>query len=185
MKNSVLRFASTLVITLALIVPAFAQQTTHLRTVELEEFDQIRVSLDTDVILIKSDRNQLTLVGDSSYIAEFPVSQNDSILSFSYNENESKQLKRVIIEYKELDRAITGGDGTYFFHKLSQRDLEIFNPFAKVVLTGRAENLRIYSEEGDNDVTGLIAGKMVLHIGDSATLLKRSNTRYYTARRVQ
>lgn len=182
MKKSIIRIASALTLTIAMTLPSFAQESTHLRSVALEDFNQVRVSMDTEVILLKSDRNNLTLVGDSVYIAEFDISQQDDILAFSHNKEKTVSLQRVIIEYKELDRVITGGEGTYYFHKLSERDLEIYNPYAQVILTGRTENIRIYSEDGENDVTRLVAGKMVLHIGDSATLLKRSNTRYYSAR---
>lgn len=162
--------AVAIAIAFAATVQTFAQ-TTHIRNVELSAYNKIQVSIDTEVILLKSKRNHVTLVGDSAYIAAIPVISEESILSMNYQFEPDAKLKKVVIEYTALDHATTGGNGTYYFHNLQEDDLVVFNPYANVVMTGKTDNIRIVSQEGVTDLTALNTQKRVLHIGESAMLV--------------
>ncbi|MCG8372501.1 MAG: DUF2807 domain-containing protein [Balneolales bacterium] len=172
MKTSMQKMALAIAMALVLTTTSFAQ-TTHLRDVELASFKQIEVSLDTEVILLKSTRNHLTLVGDSSFISAIPIIAEDETLSFHYQAEPENKLKRVVIEYKEIDRITTGGVGTYYFHKMNQDDLFVLNPYANVVLNGNAEKIRVISQEGSTDVTSLTSGEKIMRIGESAQLIAK------------
>ena len=154
----------------ALNTLAFAQ-TTHLRTVETSAFNKVQLSIDTEVILIKSTRNHVTLVGDSAYIVAIPVIAEDGTLSINYQTEPDFKLKRVAIEYTELNHATTGGTGTYYFHKTNEDNLVVFNPYARVIMSGNTEYIRVVSQEGVTDLTALNTQISVLHIGDDAKLM--------------
>ncbi len=154
----------------ALNTLAFAQ-TTHLRTVETNAFNNVQLSIDTEVILIKSTRNHVTLVGDSVYIAAIPVIVENGTLSINYQTEPDFKLKRVTIEYTELNHAITGGIGTYYFHDFNEENLVVFNPYARVIMSGNTENIRVVSQKGITDLTALNTQKSVLHIGEDAKLM--------------
>lgn len=173
MKTPLKKLTFTLAIALATTFSTVAQ-TTHLRQVQLEPYNKLQVSLDAQVILLKSGRNHVTLVGDSSYIAGMPVMVEDGTLVFNYKAEPETKLAKVVIEYKNLDHATTGGVGTYYFHNLKEEKLVVFNPYANVILTGNTDKIRLISQEGVTDVTKLTANQEIMHIGDAALLV--SNT---------
>lgn len=148
-----------------------AQTVTHLREVNLTEFNKIQVSLDTEVIVLKSKRNHVTLVGDSSYIAGIPVLVEEGTLEFNYATEPDNMLKKVVIEYTDLNHVTTGGKGTYYFHNIEEDRLVVFNPYANVVLTGTTEDIRVVSQEGVTDVTAFSSKKEAMYIGESAMLV--------------
>ncbi len=170
MKTSITKMVVAIAIAFAATVQTSAQ-TTHLRNVELTAYNKIQVSIDTEVILIKSKRNHVTLVGDSAYIATIPVISEDGMLSMNYQIEPDAMLKKVVIEYTNLSHATTGGNGTYYFHNLEEENLVVFNPYANVVLSGNTDNIRIVSQEGVTDLTALNTQKRVLHLGESAMLV--------------
>jgi|GEM_PF-1416849 len=171
MKKTVQKITLTVALAIAISVGSFAQSTTYLREVALTDFNKIQVSLDADVIVLKSQRNHVTLVGDSSYIASVPVLVEGGILEFSYNAEPNNLLQKVVIEYKDLDHATTGGIGTYYFHNIKQEKLVVFNPYANVVLSGNTDLIRVVSQEGTTDITALTSQKEAMFIGDSALLV--------------
>ena len=170
MKRIFTHLALAMFTIFALNSQAFSQ-TTHLRGVELEAFNKVQLSIDTEVILLKSTRNHVTLVGDSAYIAAIPVISENGILSINYQTEPDFKLKKVAIEYTDLDHATTGGTGTYFFHDLNEDNMVVFNPYARVIMSGNTENIRVVSQQGVTDLTALNSQKSVLHIGDAAKLL--------------
>ena len=163
------------VLMLASSVPSFAQYTTYLRLVELDPYTQINMNVDSEVILLKSTRDHITFAGDSTFIASINVSQDESVLSFNYEKEPESKLIRVVIEYKNINTVTTGGNGTYYFHKLNEDNLSIRNPHARIHLNGDADNLTLVSVDGINDVTALNADKMFVQIGEKATLINRED----------
>ena len=131
MKTSIQKITFAVLFALVTIIPTNAQQFTHIRTMELNPFNEIKLSVDAEVILLKSERNHLTLVGDSAYIADLQVTNDNNDLSFTYQEDGDQQVHRVVIEYTSLEKAITGGNGAYFFHKLDVENLEVYNAFCQ------------------------------------------------------
>lgn len=170
MKTQILKSVIGLVVVLALSIPTYAQLT-YLRNVEVDNFKEIRVSLDTDVIILKSDRNQVTLVGDSSYVFGMPIDQKGEALTFSYTAEPEAKLKQVVIEYKDIDRVVTGGIGNYYFHNVDTKKLDIINPMAHVYLKGNSDEFRVISENGTTDISSLRLNKGIVKIGESARLL--------------
>ena len=158
------------VMVLALSVPSYAQLT-YLRNIEVNDFKEIRVSLDTEVIILKSKRNNVTLVGDSSFVYSMPVNDNDDVLTFTYNAEPEGKLKQVLIEYKDIDRVVTGGTGNYYFHKVDAERLDIFNPTANVYLNGNSDKIRVISQDGLTDITALKSKQGIMRIGEAAKLI--------------
>ncbi len=171
MKNTIKNITFAAVLSMGFLSTSNAQGITHLRAVELTNFDKIQVSLDTEVIIMKSGRNHVTLVGDSSYIASLPVLVEDGILEFNYADEPNKKLSKVLIEYMEIDHATTGGAGTYYFHNIKEDRLVVFNPYANVKLTGNTNHIRVVSQQGVTDVTALISVEEAMYIGDDALLV--------------
>lgn len=170
MRTLISKIALTLTLLITLSISGNAQ-TTYLRNIETSHFNKIQVSLDTEAIVMKSKRNHVTLVGDSSYIAGLPVLVEGEILEINYNSEPNNMLNKVVIEYTNIDHATTGGTGTYYFHNIEEESLVVFNPYANVILSGTTQQIRVVSQQGTTDVTALTSTKEVMHIGETALLV--------------
>lgn len=159
---------------------SFAQYTNYLRTAELAPYTQIQLNSDVDVILKKSSRNHLSVSGDSLSVFSLEITEKDGILSFDYKRDSEDTLALVVIEYQNLESIVTGGSGVYHFHQLELDKLDIINPKASIVLTGTAGLLRIISKEGNNDITGITADKMMLQVGDNAKLIDKKDEVFFS-----
>lgn len=172
MKTSISQLVLSLVVFAAASMSAVAQEyTTYIRTVEVDNFDKIAVELDTEVILVKSDSNRVTLAGDSTFIFNQNVTVEDGTLSLNYDNEPEGKLYRVIIQYTDLDRMVAGGEGTYYLYKANLDNLVVFNPSAQLFVSGAIDKLRLVSDQGFNDISKLQATNKYLHIGDTATLV--------------
>lgn len=172
MKTSISQLVLSLVVFAAASMTTAAQEyTTYIRTLDVDTFDKVAVELDTEVILIKSDSNRVTLAGDSAFIFNQEVNVKDGTLSLSYNNEPENKLYRVIIQYTDLDRMVAGGEGIYYLHKTNLDNLVLFNPEAQVFVSGAIGKLRLVSDQGFNDISKLQATNKYLHIGDTATLI--------------
>jgi len=171
MKNFIKKSTLSFLLLTAISTVADAQNITHLREITLQDFDKIQVSLDTEVIVLKSKRNHVTLVGDSSYIASLPVLVEDGTLEFTYAYESQNKLSKVLIEYTDLEHATTGGTGTYYFHNIKEDRLVVFNPYASVKLTGNTNHIRVVSQQGKTDVTALTTLEEAMYIGEAAELV--------------
>ena len=180
MKTQVVKSVLGLVMVALFSIPSYAQLT-YLRNVEVGNFKEIRVSLDTEVIILKSKRNNVTLVGDSSFVNNMPVQQKGDVLTFTYNAEPEGKLKQVVIAYKDIERVVTGGTGNYYFHKVDTEKLDIFNPTANVYLNGKSDKIRVISQEGLTDLTALTSKKGIMSIGESAQLIASDDADYITS----
>jgi hypothetical protein len=171
MKSTLIKLSTVIVFVIGLIPSLQAQEFTHLQTHELNSFNQLRLDIDANVFLIKSTRNQVTLVGDSSYVADPNIRQQNGVLALGYMESDNYNLDRVVIEYKEVNRVIINGTGEYYFYRMDADDVQIFNNSAKLTLNGKVNRIGIYSQIGNVDVTGLKAKKLRSEMGETATLL--------------
>ena len=172
MKTSFSKHIFSLVVFAAVSFSAAAQDyTTYIRNIDVDSFTNVEVELDTEVILIKSDSNRVTLAGDSTFIYNTPVSSVDGTLSFKYEKEPEGKLYRIIIEYTDLNRMVAGGEGAYYFHKVDLDNLVVFNPEAQVFVSGAVDKIRLVSNEGFNDISELKASNKFLHIGELATLV--------------
>ena len=170
MKTNLFKTVMGFAMVIALTVPSIAQ-VTYLRNIEVDNFNEIRVSLDTEVILLKSKRNHVTLVGDSAYVFSMPIEQNNDVLSFTYNSEPENKLSRVLIEYKDIDRLVTGGTGSYYLHNVEATKLDIFNPAAKLYISGKLHKMRLISENGTTDISDFQSREGILKIGETAQLV--------------
>ena len=176
MKTSYTKFIVSLVVFSAVTLSLTAQEyTTYIRNVDVTPFTKVEVSLDTEVILLQSTRNTITLAGDSTFIYKTPVSVENGTLVLNYQQEPENKLYRIIIEYTDLDRLVAGGNGSYFLHKLDTDNLVVFNPAAQVYVSGEIEKLRLVSNEGFNDISKLRAANKFLHIGEYATLVNAAD----------
>jgi hypothetical protein len=171
MKNIIKNITLAFALSIAIISTSNAQDITHLKEVALTEFNKIQVSLDTEVIIMKSERNHVTLVGDSTYLATLPVLVENGILEFNYAAEPKNRLSKVLIEYTNIDHATTGGTGTYYFHNIKEDRLVVFNPYANVKLTGNTNYIRVASQQGVTDVTALTTVEETMYIGVDALLV--------------
>ncbi len=171
MKNVIKNIALAVALFISATTTVNSQDLTHIREVALTDFSKIQVSLDTEVLVVKSKRNHVTLVGDSSFIASVPVIVKDEILGFNYETEPDYLLEKVVIEYTDIDHATTGGIGTYFFHNIEEDRLVVFNPYARVILSGNTNHIRVVSQEGITDVTALTSNNEALYIGEEALLV--------------
>lgn len=170
MKLTITKFTTAIVLAFVLTATSFAQDADYIKTQELESFNQISLDMDTDVILLKSSRNHLTLVGELDYINNLPVTYNGDTLSLAHNAANAPELRRVVIEYKDIDQIETKGKGFYYFHKVDEDQLKIINNNAKLTLNGRIDNVRIISDEGEVDASKLESNQMIAHMGKTAKL---------------
>ena len=155
-----------------LSVSANAQDyTSYIRTLNVDNFSNVSVDLDTEVILIKSDSNRVTLAGDSSLIFSKEITVEDGTLTFGYEKEPENKLFRVVIEYTDLDRLVAGGEGIYYLYKMDLDNLVVFNPEAQLFASGAVNKIRLISNEGFNDISKLQASNKFLHIGETATLV--------------
>lgn len=157
---------------LVFTVPSIAQSESNIQSQDLESFDEVRVIADAEVIVRKSNRNHIKLIGDSTYTGSLPYSLKDNTLMFVYEEDGQKKLEKVVIEYKDINRIVTGGNGKFLIEGLEEKVLDIFNQSANLKLSGQIENGRIYSQNGDNDISDLKAFKIIAYMGDNAVLTR-------------
>lgn len=175
MKFTTTTFISAIILVLFFAVPSLAQKTSNVQSQDLESFDQIRVIADAEVIVTKSNRNHIKLIGDSTYIRTLPFSIKDQKLMFVYEEDGQKKIEKVVIEYKDINRIVTGGNGNFLIKGLDEQKLDIHNLSAKLTLKGQTENARIYSQKGNNNILDLEAQKIVAYIGDEAVLTSQES----------
>ena len=172
--NSLKKTLGVVLLSLMALLPTQAQDTNHLRWIELEPFTQVQVQLDAYVILVKSSRNHITLQGDSATIADFEYVVEDGILSLDHLDAYPGDVDRVLIEYTDLDIITTGGTGDYFFTNVDQKKLYILNPSANIYLEGNARDLNLISFDGTTDLSKLSSRKEVLFVGESAQVINAS-----------
>lgn len=170
MKRSATTILSSIVLSLFFAVPVTAQQSSSIQSQDLMSFDEIRVLADAEVIITKSNRNHIKMIGDSTYIGNQPYSIKDNTLMFVYAEDGEKKLEKVVIEYKDINRLVTGGTGEFLIEGLEENELDIFNQSANLKLKGRIGNGRLYSQNGANDITDLRGLKITAYIGEDAVL---------------
>lgn len=169
MKDTITKITSAIILAFILSANSFAQDADFIKTQELEPYNQIQLSMDTEVILLKSSRNHLTLIGELDYINNMPISYKGDTLSLHHNEETAPKLRRVVIEYKDISKLETSGNGNYYLHKVDEDKLNIFNDNAKLTLSGRIGNVRIFSENGEIDATKLKSDQMIAQMGTKAT----------------
>jgi hypothetical protein len=151
------------------------EESTHLRHVELDDFKTVQIHHDNEVIFLKSDRNRVTLAGDSSYIFNFDVVQDNQTLGlYNYNDIEGK-LNIIVVEYKEMNALTASGDGTFYIHNLKEDRLNVFNPNAEVIATGYVKNIRVISQKGVTDLSKLEYKEGITHTGETAKLKKNTS----------
>jgi|AntRauTorcE11898_2_1112593.scaffolds.fasta_scaffold69214_1 uncharacterized protein YxeA len=167
---------ATNILTALLLTTIFATnavaQATHLRTFELNTFNEVVFNSEAEVILIKSTRNQISISGDSTFISDFEVENSDNKLAFDLDKDQSEKVVRIVVEYKTLNRAVTSGSGQYYFIRLDEDNLKIYNQDGKITLRGRTDNIKVYSEKGENDFSNLTVKNMLAYLGETATILE-------------
>lgn len=181
MKTYIRITALAFALVISTVTSISAQYTTHLRTVELNDYNQVKINTDVNVILKKSSRNQISFAGDSISVFSVEVDQLEGILTLDYAKTEQDTLAIIIIEYSDLKKITTGGTGTYYFPEIQLDNLVIINPEANIHVSGYTNALRIFSRKGVNNLTDLISNKMILQIGDEATLIDPSNKDLFTS----
>jgi hypothetical protein len=169
MKDYITKITFAIVLAFVLTASSFAQDADYIKTQDLNSFNQISLNMDTDVILLKSSRNHLTLVGELDYINNLPITYNGDTLSIQHNAENAPKLRRVVIEYKDISQIETSGNGFYYFHKVDEDKLNIINNSAKLTLNGSINNVRIISEDGEIDASKLKSNQMVAQVGTTAT----------------
>lgn len=170
MKSTVTTLTSAIILATVLVLPSVAQQENYVSSMEVKPFDEIRVISDSEVLIVKSNRNHIKLVGDSSFVSSMSVSQEDEMLALVYEENGQNQLQRVVIEYKAINRLVTGGNGRIQIEGLDEKELKVYNNTAKLTMKGKTGNVSLYSQEGENDISDLRAFKIMAYIGENAKL---------------
>ena len=174
MKSSVTTSILTVMLVFAFVTSTSAQNATYSISKGLKPFDEVRVIADTEVFIVKSNRNHIEMVGDSSVILNMPITQKNDALYLVHEGSEGSKLQKVVIEYKGINRLVTGGNGTIHIQGLDEKDLDVFNNNAKLTMKGRSENVKIYSQDGENDISDLLALKVTAYIGENAKLQKPS-----------
>lgn len=172
MKSSVTSLVITTLLALMLCAPSQAQEVTYTFSKSLESFDEIRALADTDVVIVKSNRNHIKLVGDSSAVFNLPVSLKEKALYIEYEENNDERLQKIVIEYKTLNRLVTGGTGSFHIEVFDEKKLDVFNNTANLIMSGKTQDVNIYSQEGMNDFSDLKALSITAYIGEKGNLKK-------------
>ena len=172
MKTHLTHIIASLTIVLAASFGVAAQDyTSHIRTLDSLSFNKIEVALDTQVILLQTGRNRVTLAGESDFIDAIPVNVTDGVLSLGYEMEPEKKLYRIVIEFDNIEQIKTGGEGEYHILKLNLDKLAVMNPSANLTISGSAQKMMLVSPQGYTDISGLQAANKYLKIGDAATLV--------------
>ena len=144
----------------------------RIRRIELKTFDQIQLQVNAEVFLVKGPRSQIILQGDSAAIERIEIAEEEGILAVDYLENVAGNLKRIIIEYQNIQQLTTGGNGIYFIPNLDQQSIYVLNPQATLYIQGKADNLNLISFDGRNDIRGLSTGSRKVQAGELAQVIQ-------------
>lgn len=108
---------------------AFTQQNDLLKSYELPKFTELKVQMNTEVIILNSTRNYLVVQGDSLTQASIKVDLSDGKVSIISNESSNHiQPTRVLIETTSIATLTTGGLGRYYIIGKKDKPIGIYNP---------------------------------------------------------
>lgn len=107
---------------------AFAQQKDLLKTYELPQFTELNVQMNTEVIILKSNRNMMVIQGDSLTQKSINFDSLDGKLTIIAEKGmEAFQPTRVLIETISLSSITTSGTGKYFLIGHQDNKIGIYN----------------------------------------------------------
>lgn len=127
----------TYLTTLALIALtsslAFTQENDQLKSYELPQFTELQVQLNTEVIILNSNRDFIIVQGDSLTQASIMIeTENGKVTILTNGNTESVQPTRVLVETTSMASLTTGGLGKYYIIGQKNKPTVIFNPTAYV-----------------------------------------------------
>lgn len=159
-----------------------AQSANHIRSVELKPFNHVQLQNNSEIILIKSTRNYMFIQGDSAEINDIAFVEEDGILGIDILDS-AFNSNRIVIEFTELNYATTGGNGEYYILNIDEDFLSILNPQATLTISGSANNFRLTSDNGYNDLSSLETKKDIIFVEDVANLVSPTKKGWFFARR--
>ncbi|GAB5408429.1 MAG: hypothetical protein BalsKO_07940 [Balneolaceae bacterium] len=108
---------------------AFAQQNEMLKSYELPAFTELKVQMNTEVIILNSTRNHLVVQGDSLSQASIKLDLSDGKVTIISKESSNNiQPTRVLIETTSIATLTTGGLGRYYIIGKKDKPIGILNP---------------------------------------------------------
>ncbi len=154
-------------------VSANAQETDVLKNYPILEFTELQSQLNTEVIIIKSIRNNILIQGSEKAHDEITILEEEGRLAiFSKDYNPI----RVVIETTGFYSLISGGKGKYFIIGLDQERFALFNPSATVTVSGTLDNVYLTSEDGHTDLSNVNSIKEWITISGQASYIESNRS---------
>ncbi len=171
-KRFAMLYSIKIIISILALFFAFnskAQETDVLKNYPISGFTELQSSLNTEVIIIKSSRNNVLIQGSKKAQNEIIILEEEGRLAIFSKEEEPT---RVVIETTGIGSLISGGTGNYFVIGLDQERFVLFNPSAKVTVSGNLDNLYLTSEDGQTDLSNVYSIKEWITISDQASYIE-------------
>ncbi len=94
---------------------AGAQTTDILKNYTISEFTELQSQINTEVIIIQSNRNNILVQGSKEAQHAFTIQEEENRLSFSYSDEASNEIPtRIVVETTGFNSLISGGKGNYY-----------------------------------------------------------------------
>lgn len=148
---------------------ANAQETDILKNYSISEFIELQSQFNTEVIIIKSTRNNILIQGGEQAQSEFVIVEEEGHLAIFSDEMEPT---RIVIETTGFNSLISGGRGNYYVIGLNQESFVLFNPSAKVAVSGNLDNLILTSDDGHTDLSSVYSKNELVSISEQASYIE-------------
>ncbi|MFV1884534.1 MAG: hypothetical protein ACMZ7B_08605 [Balneola sp.] len=163
----------TTVFALIISVNTNAQETDVLNNREVSEFTELQSQVNTEVIIIKSTRNNILIQGSEEAQKDLLIQEQEGRLAISFqSETIENQLTRIVIETTGFNSLISGGIGNYFVIGLDQKNFVLMNPAAKVSLSGTLDNIYLTSLSGHTDLSKLSTENEWVELSETASYVE-------------
>lgn len=171
MKNLIKIYTTLLAILFS--VTAIAQETDVLKNHKISEFTELQSQVNTEVIIIKSTRNNILIQGSAEAQNNLLIQEEEGRLAITFqSETIEDQLTRIVIETTGFNSLISGGTGNYFVLGLDQKNLVLMNPAAKVFVSGTLDDIYLTSVNGHTDLSKLSSENEWVELSETASYIE-------------
>ncbi|MBO6524812.1 MAG: hypothetical protein JJ971_13355 [Balneolaceae bacterium] len=170
MRNLIITTITVLALTLTTSIQA--QETDVLMNYQISPFTELQSELNTEIIIIKSTRNNILVQGSEESQREIEIIEEDGRLAVFLKDGSNEQPKRIVIETTGFNSLVSGGTGNYFVLGLEQESFNLLNPSANVLLSGTLESIYLSSENGHSDLSSIYTEKEWISISESASYIE-------------
>ncbi len=164
------------VLTFSITTSIAAQETDVLRNYPISVFTELQSQLNSEVIIIKSSRNNILVQGSNKSQEGIRIIEEEGRLAIFTDDNSIAQPSRIVIETTGFNSLVSGGTGTYYVFGLEQDNFRLFNPSANVTLSGSLKEVYLTSENGYSDLSRIYAEKEWVAVSEKASYVESKST---------